>query len=78
MEIIPQSPPKGQATKVLNHLKNVGSITSWEAFKRYHITRLSAVIYALKDAGYPIGTTIEYNDETKTHYARYAIKKEEN
>lgn len=78
MGIIPQAPPKGQATKVLNHLKNVGSITSWEAFKHYRITRLSAVIYALRDAGYHIGTTIEFNDETKTHYARYAIKKEEN
>lgn len=37
-----------QKTRVLNHLKDFGSITSWEAFQDYGITRLSAVIFDLK------------------------------
>lgn len=34
---------------VKNHLNNGNTITSWEAIQMYHCTRLSAVIYSLKD-----------------------------
>lgn len=40
-----------QNIKILNHLKH-GSITSWEAIQKYHITRLSARVYELKQMGY--------------------------
>jgi len=35
--------------KVKNHLINNGKITSWEAIQLYRATRLSAIIYNLKN-----------------------------
>lgn len=34
--------------QVLEHLQQNGSITSWEAIKKYGATRLSAIIYNLR------------------------------
>ena len=34
--------------RILQYLKEYGSITSWEAIKEFGATRLSAVIYNLK------------------------------
>lgn len=60
-----------QKSLVLYHLKNQKSITSWEAITKYHITRLSAVIYDLRHEGYDIQTTREHNDGS--NYARYTL-----
>jgi len=46
--------PKNQSEAVLYHLKNEGSITSWEAVKEYGATRLSAIIFNLRKDGYNI------------------------
>lgn len=43
-----------QTEIVLKHLLRKGSITSWEAIEKYKITRLSALIYTLKDLGHDI------------------------
>lgn len=48
-----------QADRVLRHLKDNGSITSWEAIQQYGITRLSAKIYDLKHEGYVINSEYE-------------------
>lgn len=37
-----------QKQEVLRHIKRYGSITSMEAFEKYGITRLSAIIYILR------------------------------
>lgn len=37
-----------QKQDVLRHIKRYGSITSMEAFEKYGITRLSAIIYILR------------------------------
>lgn len=63
--------------RVLNHLKEHGSITSWEAIKEYGITRLSAVIFELRKE-YNIVSTFEssknrYGD--KISYAKYILEK---
>lgn len=44
----------GNTGRVLEHLKNNRGITSMEAFERYGATRLSAIIYNLRDDGYVI------------------------
>ena len=44
-------------TRLLDYLKNYGSITSLEAIRDLGNTRLSATIYVLKDEGYNIETT---------------------
>lgn len=58
---------------VLNHLKKYGNISSWEAITLYKATRLSAIIYDLKEKGYEFKTITEENDETGSRYARYYL-----
>lgn len=43
-----------QDERILRHLQDYGSITSWCAIEEYGITRLSAKIYNLKADGYKI------------------------
>tara|TARA_R100000231_G_C5307891_1_gene159512 strand:+ start:343 stop:579 length:237 start_codon:yes stop_codon:yes gene_type:complete len=52
-------------TRLLDYLKNYGSITSLEAIRDLGNTRLSATIYVLKDEGYNIETT---NQEVQTRW----------
>ena len=44
-------------TRLLDYLRNYGSITSLEAISALGNTRLSATIYVLNDEGYNIETT---------------------
>lgn len=44
---------------ILNHLQQRGHINSIEAIRRYGITRISAVIYKLRNAGYVITSTVD-------------------
>ena len=37
-----------QLEKVKSHLEEHGSITSWDAIQKYHITRFSALIWTLR------------------------------
>ena len=45
-----------QELRVLKHLQEYGSITSWEAIEEYGATRLSAIIYNLRKKGFKIKT----------------------
>ena len=45
---------KCQRTWIMYHLKKFGQITTWEAIKEYGATRLSAIIFNLRDEGYNI------------------------
>lgn len=65
-----------QKEKVLYHLKHYRSLTSWEAIKEYHVTRLSAVIFDLREAGYNIKSIKEENLETGTRFVRYYLLSE--
>lgn len=62
-----------QTFKILKHLREHRHITSWEAIQLYHITRLSAKIYDLRQMGYRIEGNTEHNDETGTNYKRYFL-----
>lgn len=54
---------------ILEHLQYHKKITSWEAIKLFRATRLSAVIFVLKERGHRIETEMVY--ENKTRYAVY-------
>lgn len=63
--------------RILRHLMDYGTITSWEAIQEYGCTRLSGYIYLLKKDGY----TITGNDEPfvnrygeKSHFRRYRLE----
>lgn len=65
--------------RILNHLKQYGSITSWEAIKEYGCTRLSQYIYLLKKKGYVIEVEIEKNTNRfgeKVHFNKYILVEE--
>jgi len=52
--------PKSQKNRIINHLINNKSITSWEAFSNYGVTRLSSIIYNLRHDGYKIESIRRY------------------
>lgn len=69
----------GNNLRVLNHLKQHGSITSLTAFQDYGITRLASCINRLRNAGYDICTVMmegenRYGDSCR--YANYVLKGE--
>jgi hypothetical protein len=62
--------------KVLEHLQNYGCITSLEAIELYGATRLSDIIYRLRNRGYKISTIdIPFIDRfgTKSIYGKYVL-----
>ena len=68
-----------QKAKVLNHLQNHSCITSMEAFAKYGVTRLSAIIFNLRLEGYLIKTTsvTRKNQEGNScTYAEYSLMDE--
>lgn len=67
--------------KVLIHLIEKGSITSWEAILEYGATRLSAIIFNLRKRGMNIETMmVEFTDRfgDKSRYAKYILKEKNN
>lgn len=67
---------KGQKVRVLQHLKSHGSLTSMEAFEKYGITRLAAVIFDLRELGHDI-RTFDMEGQNRygeaTRYAKYVL-----
>lgn len=67
-----------QYDRVLKHLQTCKGLTSFEAFERYGITRLSAVIFDLRQEGFNITTTTvckknRYGEPC--HFAEYRLEK---
>ncbi len=62
--------------KVLEHLRTHGSITSLEAIELYDATRLSAIIFNLRNRGIRINTIdLPFVDRfgTKSTYGKYVL-----
>ena len=71
---------KSQNTDVLNHLKKHKEISPMEAFEKFGITRLAAVVHELRHSGYNIETVMvesrtRYNRTCK--YALYVLEEDE-
>lgn len=63
--------------RILRHLRDYGTITSWEAIQEYGCTRLSHYIYLLKKEGHTITSfdepfTNRYGE--KSRFARYRLE----
>ena len=67
-----------QREQVLTHLKKGLPITSWEAIHEFRATRLSAIIFDLRQEGYNIITENITNPETGKKFGRYTLVKETN
>ena len=59
--------------KVLKHLIHVGPITTWEAILLYRATRLSGLIWELKNQGYNIVSRKVENDNGRGYHAEYTL-----
>ena len=60
-----------QTQQVLKTLIEQKTITSWEAIQKFRCTRLSAVIYNLRQDGHDIRTQRMTNEKTGKSYALY-------
>ena len=70
---------RGQTQAVLNELKEGREVTNKRMFEIYGVTRLSSIIYELRNHGFIIHTIMtdgktRFGDSTK--YARYILGKE--
>lgn len=62
---------KTKISQVKAHLERGWSITSLDAFKKYNVTRLAAIIHELRHKdGMQI---IDLNASTKANYSRYKM-----
>lgn len=66
-----------QRDRVLQYIKDFGSITSWQAYAELGCTQLATRIRELKDRGFEftktrVNTKNRYGD--KTHYDEYRLK----
>jgi hypothetical protein len=64
--------------RIIRHLKDYGSITTWEAITEYGCTRLSEYIRQARELGYNIdGEWLPFVNRygEKSHYKRYILKK---
>ena len=67
---------KNQAQKVLDYMRQHGSIDQWRAMNDLRIMRLGARIWDLKAMGVSIVTVIRHRvneDGTATHWAEYRL-----
>lgn len=66
-----------QKDRVLNHLKDIGHITSLDAFHQYGITRLASVIFKLRSDGHIIASEdMKHRNRYGeiVHFAKYVYK----
>lgn len=64
---------KSQTSEIIAHLRKYKKITSMEAIKRFSATRLSGIIYVLKERGFVIETEIVQSKNRYGHITKYAI-----
>lgn len=66
-----------QEQMILKHLQDYGTITTWEAFTDYGITRLSDKIFTLRNKGYNIeneNMSALNRYKKKVHFTKYHLK----
>lgn len=70
-----------KTSRVLQYLKENGSITSWEAIQEFGATRLSAIIFNLRHKYNLniISERIEFTDRYgyKSSFVKYILKEDE-
>jgi len=70
-----------QKEQILTHLKEHGSITSWDAIMEYGVTRLSHHIYCLRNEGFIIPDNriqVETRLGKTTNISKYTLRDEKN
>ena len=68
-------PQTSQIKQVEKHLKKRKSITTWDAIQLYGITRLSALIFTLREDGYNIESKRIDDKDSRKWWTKYSLKK---
>ncbi len=63
-----------QNKKIVQYMRDNGGITSFEAFAKLHITRLSGRIHELRNNGYKIGMVWE--EQNGARFGRYFLEQQ--
>ena len=71
--IIMTKKTQSQLNQIRNHLLIHGDITSWQAFQKYGITRLSGYILLLREDGFDIDTIYKRNPKNTGNYGLYVL-----
>lgn len=64
---------KSQTKDIINHLRKYKSITSYEAINKYGATRLSGIIFILREKGFVIETEKVQGKNRYNHVTTYAV-----
>lgn len=64
---------KSQISDIISHLRKYKTITSYEAIKKYGATRLSGIIFILRDKGFGIETKMIQGKNKYGHVTNYAV-----
>ena len=64
---------KNQISDVIKHLRKYKSITSYEAIRKYGATRLSGIIFKLREKGFGIETETTQGKNRYGNISNYAI-----
>jgi len=64
-----------QKDKVLAYLRTHNGITTFEAYSKLRITRLSSIIYLLKEDGHSFNEEWIIRKNGREDYKRYILKK---
>lgn len=67
-------PQTSQIKQVEKHLKKRKSITTWDAIQLYGITRLSALIFTLREDGYNIESKRIDDKDSRKWWTKYSLK----
>lgn len=73
MQYINANEYSNQKQIILEHIKQIGNISTLEGYNYYKIMRVGSVINLLRKEGYNISTVMEHNKRTKKRYARYYL-----
>jgi ribosomal protein S8 len=64
---------KSQTSEIINLLRKQGYITSYEAIEKFGATRLSGIIFILRERGFGIETKMVQGKNRYGHITNYAI-----
>lgn len=67
-----------QSMRVLRYLQNGNTISAFEAYDKFHITRLNAVIWILKHDGYAIKSKWVNTEDGRENYKLYWLGEQDN
>lgn len=67
------SKPKSQTEAIIQYLRKKKSITSLQAFNLFNATRLSGIIFILRERGFGIETEMVQGKNRYGHSTNYAI-----